>query len=823
MPVTILCSMVEDVPNEETRKIFERIKDKRITAEDAKSIQSKSRKAGGKSASMPVYKWDEDKDFDNRIKELDSKERIQEIKKKIAGEIEINIERWNSFGEELRLADKFEESIQAFNTVLIKDPKNRYALHRTGRAYQGLERWRDSIEFFDRVLKDDPNNRDSLIQAGYSKMQLKNYDDAIKYYQKVVDQNSRDANAINNLGYCFFKKNEFTIAIEWLSKILNMEDMDPSDTEFAKEYVSRCYFYEENYEKCNVVCDELIKKKTKDGYVYYMKGWMLSNNKKYEEAIVHLKNALKYEDKDVVWQSLGFCYKRLRKNDLSKMYYEKCLELWSENASALGNLSEIYYEEKNYDLGLEYGQKALKKVKDDPYFLEVVILNLFSLDRYEEVVLTIGEYQMQVGEDNMDEITFDYWCEAYWEIGKYEDCIRIAKKFQEKHPDGDGGLIWEATSLTRLSAKSSDPPKYGGEKALELFNQVITHRTKNNDVMLYDAYRLKSRELERHGKLSEALENIQSAHDELKKIGDRKPKEWVDEKLKLALLNKGILTKKIANQIDKQDRRGNEYENSMREAIEILDEAIELDPENAKAWSEKGRCYWNLKNYIKSEECGRKALEIDNSNEEYWLDVGDSLRVTDSIREAKVFLNKGLERDDSNPDIIACLAKCEYSLKNDEEALKLIEKAIAIGNGDWWSYFTKTLILSRMEREEESIKTAQKCIEEFPEDAGNKILYVNMSLDSSYLKNYDDAMTYANEALKLDPEYALAYHRIAFAYERQEQYSKAIEILEEHLDEFETDDEYIVFKRLVICYEKIGNREKAEDYMKKLEEIEEKD
>ena len=68
--------------------------------------------------------------------------------------------------------------------------------------------------------------------------------------------------------------------------------------------------------------------------------------------------------------------------------------------------------------------------------------------------------------------------------------------------------------------------------------------------MLYDAYRLKSRELERHGKLSEALENIQSAHDELKKIGDRKPKEWVDEKLKLALLNKGILTKKIANQME---------------------------------------------------------------------------------------------------------------------------------------------------------------------------------------------------------------------------------------------------------------------------------
>ena len=39
----------------------------------------------------------------------------------------------------------------------------------------------------------------------------------------------------------------------------------------------------------------------------------------------------------------------------------------------------------------------------------------------------------------------------------------------------------------------------------------------------------------------------------------------------------------------------------------------------------------------------------------------------------------------------------------------------------------------------------------------------------------------------------------------------------------ETDDEYIVFKRLVICYEKVGKREKAEEYIKKIEELEEKD
>ena len=46
---------------------------------------------------------------------------------------------------------------------------------------------------------------------------------------------------------------------------------------------------------------------------------------------------------DVMWLSLGFCYKNLGKMDLSKMYYEKSLEKWNENPSALSNLSEIYY------------------------------------------------------------------------------------------------------------------------------------------------------------------------------------------------------------------------------------------------------------------------------------------------------------------------------------------------------------------------------------------------------------------------------------------------------------------------------------------------
>ena len=141
--------MADNVPNEETLKIHKLIDERpRLTGEDAKASQGKSQKKSKKrSFSKPGDRYDEEREFAKEIRELDSDEKIQRIKERLTDNFE-NLELWIEFAKELRLAERYEESIQAYNTVLIKDSKNKLALQGTGLAYQGLERWSDSVKFF---------------------------------------------------------------------------------------------------------------------------------------------------------------------------------------------------------------------------------------------------------------------------------------------------------------------------------------------------------------------------------------------------------------------------------------------------------------------------------------------------------------------------------------------------------------------------------------------------------------------------------------------------------------------------------------------------
>ena len=79
-------------------------------------------------------------------------------------------------------------------------------------------------------------------------------------------------------------------------KILELEEAYSLIVEESKSFSLRgikvSVKEKDSNEKCEEICDELIKSKTKDSYVYYMKGWLLNDSEKYSEAIVHFLNLL---------------------------------------------------------------------------------------------------------------------------------------------------------------------------------------------------------------------------------------------------------------------------------------------------------------------------------------------------------------------------------------------------------------------------------------------------------------------------------------------------------------------------------------------------
>jgi len=97
-----------------------------------------------------------------------------------------------------------------------------------------------------------------------------------------------------------------------------------------------------------------------------------------------------------------------------------------------------------------------------------------------------------------------------------------------------------------------------------------------------------------------------------------------------------------------------------------------------------------------------------------------------------------------------------------------------------------------------------------------------MSLDYILNKQYTEAIAAAEESLKIDPKWYTAYYRIGDAYEELKEYQKAIDILEEHFINFEDYQKKWVLKILIRCCEKLENKEKKEEYEKRLKELEDK-
>ena len=543
----------EDEIDDITKEIAEKLKKYKFSGSDVKGIGGSSKREK-REISKPTKKWDSKEDFYTKIKDLESEEKIEEYEKQIKNDFE-NLELWIEYGRELRRAGRYEESLMAYNTALMKDPRNRLALQGKGYTLQRLERWSDSIKCFEKILKDDPDNVDALLERGYSTIQLSDsdkYEKAIEYYDRVIKIDERQINALENLGFCYFRKREYDTAIKYLQRSIAIEDEDDN---YAKRFLARCYFEKDSNEKCEEICDELIKSKTKDSYVYYMKGWLLNDSEKYSEAIVHLKNGLKQKKLAGILQSLGYAHLQLKKYELSKMYYENSLEIDDTNEVSFANLGWCNYRENDYESAIKYCSDSLKIAPDYTYPLEAKLLSLKKLGKDEEIVNTIRKLEDVNGGPWEKSWVVCSLYEALFRLERWDECLDEIDNANEIDEGNDSrivrNMLWKAATLRELK-KSDD--------AIKILDDII-----NDDPGNWDAYRIKGDIFEKLDKLDEALESYNKSGWILKNL--EKEKQDLGSECE-ALVDKARVLKMLGRKPKENDKE------KMQKAIEILDLAI---------------------------------------------------------------------------------------------------------------------------------------------------------------------------------------------------------------------------------------------------------
>ncbi|MEQ9306216.1 MAG: tetratricopeptide repeat protein, partial [Marinoscillum sp.] len=138
----------------------------------------------------------------------------------------------------------------------------------------------------------------------------------------------------------------------------------------ANELLAQSYLKTSNYDQAIAHLESIKNKSTplKKAYqkVAFQKGQLLFNDSKFGQALDYLQKAVSFSmDKEIAAEAqflIGECYAVLNDYSPAKTAYQECINMrvkdW--NNSARYGLAYIYYNEKNYNLALEYFESFIQ-------------------------------------------------------------------------------------------------------------------------------------------------------------------------------------------------------------------------------------------------------------------------------------------------------------------------------------------------------------------------------------------------------------------------------------------------------------------------------
>ncbi|WP_159297824.1 serine protease, partial [Microcystis aeruginosa] len=202
---------------------------------------------------------------------------------------------------------------------------------------------------------------------------------------------------------------------------------------------------------------------------------------------------------------------------------------------------------------------------------------------------------------------------------------------------------------------------------------------------------------------------------------------------------------------------------------------------NAKAdiWIERGGQLWRLERYEEAIKAFDEAIKQNDPKNVYlaWYGKGLALFGLDkdqpaieALQQAINTLSKREDLKEFHSSILQRQSVVYRSLENYEQALTVINQAISLVPNNPNHYIEKWLVLYELKRYDEGLDTITQAINRAP----RAFLYVIRGGYYSLQKKYELALADLNKAMKLNPNYALAYSGRGELYYYQKKYDLAL-------------------------------------------------
>ena len=358
------------------------------------------------------------------------------------------------------------------------------------------------------------------------------------------------------------------------------------------------------------------------------------------------------------------------------------------------DLGQAYYEAKKYDESDAVYRQMVKEDETDQAAMTGLARNMIQREDYAGAVRMLDASQ-KYGDDYSE--TYRFRSEAYDKMGETDKAIDDALLWFEKDEDAYDSAIIKlmmkhrtyAIAKAKTSMKSSDSKDAWRVLLLSIYEEAGEYE---NAIKEYDSLE------EDYGK-----DEFIYAH-------------------RADCYNKLGLTDMALSEIEKAIELEADYSNicskggilrtagRYAEAIEVFDQAIDVDPLYAFAYYAKGWCHELSGDDDKAMECYDLGIDLDKEYAYIYLMRGQiHLKRGDKIKAEEDF-NTVLQLDTVVTDG-SCRQYALHFLGRDDEADEWMQKLIDDEPYDMGHYYDKACLYSRMGRTDEAVKALETALE----------------------------------------------------------------------------------------------------------------
>ena len=358
------------------------------------------------------------------------------------------------------------------------------------------------------------------------------------------------------------------------------------------------------------------------------------------------------------------------------------------------DLGQAYYDAKKYDESDAVYRQMVKEDETDQAAMTGLARNMIQREDYAGAVRMLDASQ-KYGDDYSE--TYRFRSEAYDKMGETDKAIDDALLWFEKDEDAYDSAIIKlmmkhrtyAIAKAKTSMKSSDSKDAWRVLLLSIYEEAGEYE---NAIKEYDSLE------EDYGKDEYIYAHRADCYDKLG-LTDMALSE-IEKAIELEADYSNICSKGGIL------RTAGRY----AEAIEVFDQAIEVDPLYAFAYYAKGWCHELSGDNDKAMECYDLGIDLDKEYAYIYLMRGQiHLKRGDKIKAEEDF-NTVLQLDTVVTDG-SCRQYALHFLGRDDEADEWMQKLIDDEPYDMGHYYDKACLYSRMGRTDEAVKALETALE----------------------------------------------------------------------------------------------------------------